>query len=165
MIVLSFDPGSSLSAWSLLESRGVAPKPITIAALQWGMIHSREADVLHVLDEGVSVAPDAIVIETIEGYAFKQTSQRGGGQAVVKGLLDTKNAESMIRTLCRNRGDVVDITARQWRKSLCDKANAKNPLIKARLQQVVYGLPRTNPHVRDSMGAGVALIWARGGRA
>jgi hypothetical protein len=165
MIALSFDPGSRLSAWALLESRGIAPQPITITLLQCGMIESQPKAVEALLNDGIECAPDAIVIETLVGGGFKATTARGGAQAVFAAVMKTAKVEQMIRDRCEGRGSVVDISAAQWRYSVCGRANAKGPVIARRLRQLVHGLRRSNEHTRDAIGAGVAVIWSKGGRA
>jgi Holliday junction resolvasome RuvABC endonuclease subunit len=171
MICLGFDAGSRKSAFALLESRGGRSArfsgitPITVTLIQKGMVASTDAALEHLLDEVLCDAPDTFAIEKIDGYAFAATSTRGGGQAVVKALLETKGIEEKFRGLCRHRGEVVDITAAQWRKSVCGRGNASKHLIAMRIPQVVIGVRSSNEHTRDAIGAALAVIWSKGGRA
>lgn len=171
MICLGFDAGSKKSAYALLESRGgrsarlSSLTPITVTLLQKGMVASTERDLTRLLDDVLCDAPDAFAIETIDGYAFAPTKARGGGQAVVKALLQTKGVEEKFRGLCRNRGEVVDITAAQWRKSVCGRGNATKHLIAQTIPNVVIGVRSSNEHTRDAIGAALAVIWSKGGGA
>ncbi len=169
MICLGFDAGSKKSAFALLESRGGRSArvdgitPNTVTVLQKGMVASTDSALERLLDDVLYDAPDAFAIETIAGYAFAPTKARGGGQAVVKALIDTKGVEEKFRGLCRHRGEVVDITAAQWRKSVCGRGNASKHLIAMRIPQVVIGVKSSNEHTRDAIGAALAVIWSKGG--
>ena len=61
--------------------------------------------------------------------------------------------------LCRARGlDVLECTARDWRKGLCRNPSATDAAVKRVCQLRIADLPKvTNSHERDAMGA---AIWA-----
>lgn len=164
MIALGFDSGSKKSAFALLESRGGGGAPLTITVLQKGMVASASQALTHLLDDVLCDAPDVFCIETIAGGLYQPTKNRGGAHAVARHLLQTAKVEQMFRDLCRSRGETVDITASQWRKSVCGRGNATKHLIRVRIPQVVFGLKSSNEHTRDAVGCAVAIIWSKGGR-
>jgi Holliday junction resolvasome RuvABC endonuclease subunit len=165
VICLGFDLGSRESSWGLVEAKGVG-QSCSITFLAKGTCDSTEAGFTKLFDS-LSYPPDVIGIEALtpedepkSGYAFGATSQRGGGQSVVRHLMLTNRVNGELVVLARRRARVVEFTAGKVRGMVVGKHNAKNPLVEEGVKRYVRGLPRqTSNHVRDALLLCVAVAW------
>jgi Holliday junction resolvasome RuvABC endonuclease subunit len=159
MIVLGFDPGTKLTGWALIETRGASPAPIATTFLAGGHDASNGQTIGALL---ASRSPDVVAIEKIAGFAFAPK-----GPGVVSALIASASVAGMIaevsRTCVRR---VVEMTARESRKLICNRANASDALVKTVVMRLVHGMPlRSNSHVRDAVVVAMGAAWHLGGRA
>lgn len=168
-VILTFDPGSRLSSWGLIESL-VNGQEVALTFLAKGECDSTEAGFRQVFAR-VQVAPDVTGIESItpegdatSGYAFAPTANRGGGQSVVRALMLTNKATGPLVMIARQHTRVIEMTAAKARGLVVRNQHARDPLVKKGVERYVAGLPRqTSNHVRDALLLGVAVAWRLAG--
>lgn len=167
--ILGIDPGPTRSAWSLVEAMNhphrVTRKPSYLASgiiegdetQQTGALKILTSDLAGLLDGRAFLT----TVEAVEGFAFRATSKRGGGQAVVAALMRTSRMVGELVRQSKNLGwPTCTITASRARKRVLNRANARNPVIKATLPRLVLGWPKvSNNHVRDAGVAALAAAW------
>lgn len=142
MIVLAFDPG----------------KTIGFAAVSFYSSHpdvidsSSESDLVYWRDELPKLpkrnqdATLVVAVETNETYA---TRERNINPVP---LINAARIGGEIAGFARGLGlRVVEASALEWRRAIVGKRNASDAEIKTALSRLV-DLPRTNAHVRDSIG-------------
>lgn len=152
MIVVGLDPGAT-TGWARVRLEH-GKRPIV---LDCGTFHEPTARLAgerfgELLD---ALPPDTrYAIETLAGIAFPM---KGGG--IVGSLIAAAKVEERLRTLVDQRAHsgVYDLTAHQWRQSLCGKRAATTQQIADALALGVAMPKRTNAHVRDAIGVAVAL--------
>jgi len=166
--ILGIDPGPTRSAWTLVDVTMPRHGLSRTSYLASGVLEGNEtqqADALRVLTSDVGGllegAAFLTTVEAVEGFAFRATSKRGGGQAVVAALMRTSRMVGELVRQSKNLGwPTCTITASRARKRVLNRANARNPVIKANLPRLILGWPKvSNNHVRDAGVAALAAAW------
>lgn len=147
--VIAFDPGPTTCGYAIAEHGRDAGNRVRFLA--GGEVSSDAAMLGQTLGCGAGV--DAVCVETPAGYVYEKF--RGPT------LIETARVAERIAILAGVRGTrVVQMSAAQWRKALCSKANADDKRIKRAVQMVTTDLPsRTNEHLRDALGLAIVVLW------
>lgn len=147
-VVLAFDPGSTSSGWAELEVFG---SPMTARLRAFGEVpHNPHA--WRALIGGSHV----VAIERVRGIVY---GIKGAG--IVPHLIDASWACGGIYATAKLAGiPVVDMPAVEWRRIVCGRPNASDAIVKLAVTRLVKDMPvRTNTHVRDAIGCGLAVGW------
>ena len=140
MIVVGIDPGPTKSAYAIVQFKGN-----TLDVLSSGFFSELSETIADAIYDGF------FALETVEGYAWMPERSSALIQtSFVAGVIDG--------TLSTIGHRVVRLSARQWRKVICNDPAASDKIIKRILQARIPTLPRTNAHVRDAIGVALAAI-------
>jgi Holliday junction resolvasome RuvABC endonuclease subunit len=148
VLILGIDPGVSGGhhGWALLDATPGQRRPRFVAGG-----HSPTAAVLAQLDR--LTPEDRVAVETPSGYVWRY--ERGAA------LLAMAEAAGYLQGRAEARGlRVLSPSAQDWRRVLCQDPSASDDQIARAVAYHVDQLPkRSNPHVRDALGVGVAVCW------
>ncbi len=147
MLILGIDPGvrGGAHGWALLSATRQR-RPSFVAGG-----HSPTEAVL--LQVGRLTPEDWVAVETPSGYVWHY--ERGAD------LLSMAEVAGYFRGRGEARGlRVLAPSAQDWRRVLCQDPSASDEQIARAVAYHVDQLPkRSNPHLRDALGMGVAVCW------
>jgi Holliday junction resolvasome RuvABC endonuclease subunit len=159
--VLGLDPGPSRSAWALIEGTQL-PRGSTSYLARGSLVGQSDAQSYALRLGAKYMAPRIVVVEAVEGFAFAATSKRGGGQAVVRALMQTSRMVGELVREAKTQGYAVTaITASRARTRVFNRGNIQNGPIKAQIGRLIRGWPEiSNEHERDAAVAALACLWS-----
>lgn len=146
LTILGIDPGPSWTAIAVVRVHSDLWREWTAAR------YVETKDVTkHVERAQDDLGPLVIALEVVRGFIF--APYRGPH------VIATSEVVGGLKNDFASRGwTFVEITAGQWRKQLCDRANADKKLIAQRLAIFFMNQPKkSNEHTRDAAGAALAV--------
>lgn len=170
MLILGIDPGSKWCGYAILLERAEkrtdckAFARVHLDFITLGEVQSDPdgyvylADRLATVNRQVSPNPAHVAIESVAGYAYAPSSKRGGGQAVVKALLETSRVVGALESELRAHYAVdASRTALQCRGIVVGKSRCGDADVKVAVKRIVNGWPkRSNVHQRDAALCAIA---------